>query len=617
MLLFFTFILILFNSYLFLLNLAKFLFKFFRCNSKNNVNIIDLPLNNRSSITKENYENDDYSFAKLDLNKSEKVKISNRKGDENFNSCNYILNKTIKEIEEMNFDEEKVKFKSFITNNPLKENFSLKKSFSYISHPKQTNQMIIETPINNYYNKKNQISPILNSNLINKKQLLKKNILITTLYSIIFTITHFCTTSFHVLNSIRGGEPKILLNEYYKRYKAFVDVAQHSNNQLENINILVNYIYDYYHNSSNAFPKFSILRMFLVIWNKEVLMKLVNYKNQNVLIEQLLELYKNEVTYEYFIRLDDLISSLENCTNIFSGKFGDFEEITLKKIKQFIKEYQIEDNNFCFIEGFLALLGDSTINEYSVFELNHSNFKPNSLIEVLLEKIKKINLEFILDNCKLSEKIRHHSKKSLELLLTSTFKDIFTQNIKLFPFMKKSILSSFFLSILDITSNSLGKDLSVKKEEDEEFFPIINTFNSNICYNDNNVDLNNLQIRDFNDCRKDINLYGLTSSLTSQSTTDQTIIDETSNYIKGDRKEEVSTFFNNFINNQSSSVLIKDIKKISPEIIEMLQLIKEWKLDLEDQESYIDDEIEKDLKRRKIPLKFTEEEENLLKMDFL
>lgn len=78
-----------------------------------------------------------------------------------------------------------------------------------------------------------------------------------------FSVKHFCILTFEALNSIRGSEPKILLNEYYKRYKAFVDATTYLNTYLENFNVAINIISEYLFPGRSTFPKFSVFRLFV------------------------------------------------------------------------------------------------------------------------------------------------------------------------------------------------------------------------------------------------------------------------------------------------------------------------------------------------------------------
>jgi len=52
----------------------------------------------------------------------------------------------------------------------------------------------------------------------------------------------------------------MFVNEYVKRYKSFVDTAIYMNDYLENLNVIVNYVYDILWKGFPSFPKFSILR---------------------------------------------------------------------------------------------------------------------------------------------------------------------------------------------------------------------------------------------------------------------------------------------------------------------------------------------------------------------
>ena len=73
------------------------------------------------------------------------------------------------------------------------------------------------------------------------------------------SITHFCKISFSYLFKYINDD-NMFVNEYVKRYKSFVDTAIYMNDYLENLNVIVNYVYDILWKGFPSFPKFSILR---------------------------------------------------------------------------------------------------------------------------------------------------------------------------------------------------------------------------------------------------------------------------------------------------------------------------------------------------------------------
>lgn len=170
---------------------------------------------------------------------------------------------------------------SNISNNMIaNNNYSIKNSSNcqnnqnnnYISlkeESQQNNNSIISSDSvfkRDFYSIKYRSKVELNKEILEEKQSSNKPVVIFILNSIILTLTHFCKSSFHFLNSIRGAEPKVLLNEYYKRYAAYLDAAITMNASLENLNVVVNYCYEYIFTGANNSPKFSIFRLFVSVF---------------------------------------------------------------------------------------------------------------------------------------------------------------------------------------------------------------------------------------------------------------------------------------------------------------------------------------------------------------
>lgn len=86
---------------------------------------------------------------------------------------------------------------------------------------------------------------------------------------------------------------QLFLNEYLKRYKSYIDCSIYMNDYLENFNVLVNYAYELSNTKSklHVFPKFSILRLMILTWNKEVLNKIST--ENNLLSQKIVNLYSS------------------------------------------------------------------------------------------------------------------------------------------------------------------------------------------------------------------------------------------------------------------------------------------------------------------------------------
>lgn len=92
----------------------------------------------------------------------------------------------------------------------------------------------------------------------------RKNRILYTVYSIVLTVTHFCKTTCNVLLSNKQIKAHLFLTEYGKRFKSYVEFATYLNENLENLNVIVNYAYDtIFNDKDQVYPKFSVLRLFV------------------------------------------------------------------------------------------------------------------------------------------------------------------------------------------------------------------------------------------------------------------------------------------------------------------------------------------------------------------
>jgi hypothetical protein len=99
------------------------------------------------------------------------------------------------------------------------------------------------------------------------------NRLLFILNNLNLSLTHFCQLSFNYINKYENYD-HAFINEYTKRYRSYVDTAMYLNDYLENLNVLVNCVYDVNEQIYTTLPKFSVMRFMMTTWNREVFGKL-------------------------------------------------------------------------------------------------------------------------------------------------------------------------------------------------------------------------------------------------------------------------------------------------------------------------------------------------------
>jgi hypothetical protein len=120
---------------------------------------------------------------------------------------------------------------------------------------------------------------VSDTNLINLEGVRKVNAvnpdnrLLFILNSLNLSVTHFCQLSFNYIRKFEQFD-QFFINEYTKRYRSYVEAAIYLNDYLENLNVLVNYVYDTNEQFYSTLPKFSVMRLMMTTWNREVYGKL-------------------------------------------------------------------------------------------------------------------------------------------------------------------------------------------------------------------------------------------------------------------------------------------------------------------------------------------------------
>jgi hypothetical protein len=91
---------------------------------------------------------------------------------------------------------------------------------------------------------------------------------------------------------------QLFLDCYIKRYKAYIESAVYINELLENLNVLVNYLYETLYSDYPKNPKFSIYRLMIIIWHREVTTPLTDLKNEKNFLNIILKTFKRFLTVE-------------------------------------------------------------------------------------------------------------------------------------------------------------------------------------------------------------------------------------------------------------------------------------------------------------------------------
>lgn len=254
---------------------------------------------------------------------------------------------------------------------------------------------------------------------------IQRNDIISVMLNIYKTINHFCIFSYNYIKKYRFNETAFL-NEYSKRYRHFIDVATHLNEYCENLNVLVNYLYEDLFNIKHT-PKFSILRIFLKMWHKEVLYSL---EKEEGLISKMSNVFKK------YIKND--INHLANS-------------------KQFPDDYERRSSEY-MIEQFNQHLLDMSCHEYNVFYLNSTEIKISygyylkweqevlSIIENNINNLKNIQVQVIQEYIRNNKMINSFIAKTKKQIIIRFINSIINQRrvevihqFKAFSLKKNSI----------------------------------------------------------------------------------------------------------------------------------------------------------------------------------
>lgn len=219
------------------------------------------------------------------------------------------------------------------------------------------------------------------------------------------TFLVFCKFNYsYIKRRCFENNEKAILNEYSKRYRQFVDACIHLNGQFENLNVLINYLYD--NISKTKFnPKFSILRLMMKMWNQEVLEKLeaeysltsmTSSLARDLIVSEFSKIVKGEKLSEKqnFFSPPDEESLIEQMNQHFLDiACNEFNTFFIKSSKLNIEDgvfKKWEDNLLQTVEENLNIIKDIELSR--IFEyLNNS-----SLLRILVQRTKNLIHEKLL-----------------------------------------------------------------------------------------------------------------------------------------------------------------------------------------------------------------------------
>jgi hypothetical protein len=201
-----------------------------------------------------------------------------------------------------------------------------------------------------------------------------------------------------------------------------VDGAIYINNNLENLNVLINLLYEKLLNGSKSLePKFSIYRLMIILYNRIVI---------NPLSENIIKTTSN--IYDIYLKEELRKIDKENQINnsLSSTKDNSYEDLVNNLSN-------LNDDNTCenvdyqinqFLENIPLIFVDSICDEYSVFYINstyfpiYGNYKKlqDSFLKITVNNFNKFNLicnykfiDLLKENEFINEKIINITKLNL------------------------------------------------------------------------------------------------------------------------------------------------------------------------------------------------------------
>ena len=276
-------------------------------------------------------------------------------------------------------------------------------------------------------NFKDFFQEIYTSRIINKEG----NPLITLLITLYLTISFFCVFTYLEIVNFKNSD-FLLLDNFIKRYKSFVDGAIYINNNLENLNVLINLLYEKFLNGSKSLqPKFSIYRLMIILYNRIV----INPLSENIIksTSNIYDIYlkeelrkidnENQINYSLSSTKDNSYEDLVNNLNNLN------DDNTCENV-----DYQINQ----FLENIPLIFVDSICDEYSVFYINstyfpiYGNYKKlqDSFLKITVNNFNKFNLICNYKFIDLVKENEYFNEKLINVTKINIYQCIYKQIIK-------------------------------------------------------------------------------------------------------------------------------------------------------------------------------------------
>jgi len=271
----------------------------------------------------------------------------------------------------------------------------------------------------------------------------------------------------------------------------------------------------------------------------------------------------------------------------------------------------------------MTILCDSSTDEYHIFKSNHSKkFKTNYLIEEFINKISAQNTLFIKHfTDKFSSKFLD-SKRCFSQLLINLFKDILMNNMRFFPYIKKRIITNLLEDIINVITKEIcelllnrylnkqiGKEMKIiinnilKNNKEDEFLKENSKFEQE---EQKNYEKFEEQIK-----YEFINNYTFIDEISEELNNDQfeeNARTENLNVKKNSSKNEEAFFYRNCLyelQDLSQTNFNCLVSSNENDIINSLDSLKKFKHEVFEEFENNDFQIDRELKRRNIPEKFS------------
>ena len=347
---------------------------------------------------------------------------------------------------------------------------------------------------------------IINDELINKLLNKEENQFFYIIKLIFLSVKMFCkATVCHLLNSFSNiteekfekteEEGKILINEYLLHFNNFIDACLTINKSCENINIVMNSLYEGFFQNYPKFPRFSIFRMCLRIWFSEINTHLIG---QNTLLSKiskiLLNIFDNNLKEDLFDKMEENLKNknndqskslnynkeksfglstsfmLYNSGNTADNTFSLNSNFTFSHLSTNIlsNTYNNSDKIYKILEKGFSIINDTYSNEYSVYSLNLSSIYTNSFYTTMLQTlnnsinnyIRKIFVVYLYEN-------KHEINVIIRCILS--YFDNYFFKMKIIPNLKKHIYENVYSelknNLLEFAKNKYLEELSKNKKK--------------------------------------------------------------------------------------------------------------------------------------------------------